>query len=86
MQEKVIYMIIMKVTPVGNVLINKRQFKSANMELFYNKVIYDGEKILVYDVKDRKFKTIKAEEIDMRIHRMIINNKKFFICSMTQCH
>ena len=79
-------MIIMKVTPVGNVLINKRQFKSANLELFYNKVIYDGEKIFVYDVKDRKFKYIIADEIDSRIHRMIINNKKFFICSMTQCH
>jgi hypothetical protein len=78
-------MIIVKVTPVGNVLINKRCFKSMNLELFYNKVIYDGEKVIVYDVKDRKSKSVEAGEINTKIHRMIINDKKFFICSMMQC-
>lgn len=81
---KVIFMVIVKVTPVGNVLINKKCFKSLNVELFYNKIIKEGEKIIVYDVKDKKNKALTASEINARIHRMVINNKKFFICSMTE--
>lgn len=77
-------MLIVKVTPIGNVVISKKCFKSENIELFYNKVIEDDSKVNVYDIKDKMIKLINPFEINSRIHRMLINNKKFFICSMTE--
>lgn len=77
-------MVIIKVTPVGNVLINKKCFKSHNEELFFNKVVPDGSKVCVYDIKEKSNKFIEPFKINTRNHRIIINNKKFFICSITE--
>lgn len=75
-------MLILKVTPVRNVLIGKRCFKSERPDMFFNKVMSDGSKIDVFDVSDRKQKVLVVTEINKRNHRMIINNKKYFICSI----
>jgi len=71
------------VTPVKNVIIGKKCFKSEKMDMFFNKVLYEGTEIEVYDISDRKQKTIDVGVIDAAKHRMIINNKKFFICKIT---
>lgn len=78
-------MVIAKVTPVGNVMINKRCFKSENLELFYDKIIDDGAKVNVYDVRDKKNKLLDVSELNSRSHRMVINDRKFFICSLMEC-
>ncbi|TYQ15257.1 UNVERIFIED_CONTAM: hypothetical protein Cloal_1691 [Acetivibrio alkalicellulosi] len=75
-------MLILKVTPVRNVLIGKRCFKSERPDMFFNKVIGENSRIDVYDVSDRKQKMLAITEINKRNHRMIINNKKYFICSI----
>lgn len=75
-------MFVLKVTPVRNVLIGKRCYKSERPDMFFSKVIEDGSKIEVYDVSDRKNKALKVTEINKRNHRMIINNKRYFICSI----
>lgn len=69
-------------TPVRNVLIGKRCFKSEKADMFFHKVIGKGSTIDVYDVSDRKQKSLYVDEINRRNHRMIINNKKYFICSI----
>lgn len=75
-------MLVLKVTPERNVLINKCCFKSENMDMFFSKVVDDGSKIDVFDVSDRKQKALFVTQINKRNHRMIINNKKYFICSI----
>lgn len=75
-------MVVLKVTPVRNVLIGKRCFKSEKADMFFNKVIGEGSKIDVFDVSDRKQKALAVTEINKRNHRMIINDKKYFICSI----
>lgn len=75
-------MMVLKVTPVRNVLIGKRCFKSESANMFFNKVVGDEAKIVVFDVSDRKQKALLATEINRRYHRMIINDKKYFICSI----
>ncbi len=75
-------MIILKVTPVRNVLIGKGCVKSERPDMFFSKVMADSSKIDVFDVSDRKQKLIPVTEINKRNHRMIINNKKYFICSI----
>lgn len=75
-------MMILKVTPVRNVLIGKRCFKSERPDMFFNKVMYEDSRIDVFDVSDRKQKVVAITEINKRNHRMIINNKKYFICSI----
>lgn len=75
-------MVILNVTPVRNVLISKGCFKSERMDMFFNKVFSGNDKIDVYDVTDRKSKTIFVSQIIKRKHRIIINGKKFFICSI----
>lgn len=50
--------------------------------MFFNKVMGEGSKIDVFDVSDRKQKVLAVAEINKRNHRMIINNKKYFICSI----
>jgi len=51
--------------------------------MFFNKVVEDGSKLEVYDVSDRKKKALDITEINKRNHRMIINEKKYFICSIS---
>ena len=75
-------MMILKVTPIRNVLVGKRCFKSDREDMFFNKVVGEGSKIYVYDVSDRKQKEMSVSEINKRNHRMIINDKKYFICSI----
>jgi hypothetical protein len=75
-------MIILKVTPVRNVLIGKKCFKSERPDMFINKVIDQDTKLEIFDVSSRKLKTVNSNEINKRYHRMIINNKKYFICSI----
>ncbi len=75
-------MLILKVTPVRNVSIDKRCFKSERPDMFFSKVIGDGATIDVFDVSDRKQKVLAVTEINRRNHRMIINNKRYFICSI----
>lgn len=76
-------MYVLRVTPVRNVLIGKRCFKSERPDMFFNKVVEDGSKLEVYDVSDRKKKALEITEINKRNHRMIINDKKYFICSIS---
>ncbi|WP_010244142.1 hypothetical protein [Acetivibrio cellulolyticus] len=76
-------MFVLRVTPVRNVLIGKRCFKSEKPDMFFNKVVEYGAKVEVYDVSDRKNKTLNVSEINKRNHRMIINDKKYFICSIS---
>jgi len=73
---------ILKVTPVRNVLIGKRCFKSERPDMFFNKVIGEDSRIDVFDVSDKKQKALAVTEINKRNHRMIINDKKYFICSI----
>lgn len=68
-------MVILKVTPVRNVLINKCCFKSENSDMFFCKVYKDGSKINVFDITDKKEKELLAREINIKRHRMIINDK-----------
>lgn len=75
-------MIVLRVTPVRNVLIGKRCYKSERPDMFFTKVVEEGSKIDLYDVSDRKNKTLNVSEINKRNHRMIINDKKYFICSV----
>lgn len=75
-------MIILMVTPVRNVLIGKRCLRSEKPDMFFSKVVGEGAKIEVFDVSDRKQKALSVSEINKRYHRMIINNKKYFICSI----
>lgn len=75
-------MMVLKVTPVRNVVISRRCFKSENADMFFSKVIGEGMKVEVFDVSDRKRKVLAAAEINKRNHRMIINNKRYFICSI----
>ncbi len=75
-------MFVLKVTPVRNVLIGKRCFKSERPDMFFNKVMGEGSKVDVFDVSDRKQKALAVTEINKRNHRMIINNKRYFICSI----
>ena len=75
-------MMVLKVTPVRNVLIGKCCFRSEKPDMFYNKVVSEGSRINVFDISDRKQKALAVTEINKRNHRMIINNKKFFICSI----
>lgn len=76
-------MYVLRVTPVRNVLIGKRCFKSEKPDMFFNKIVEAGSKLEVYDVSDRKIKTLNISEINKRNHRMIINDKKYFICSIS---
>ena len=76
-------MYVLRVTPVRNVLIGKRCFKSEKPDMFFNKIVEVGSKLEVYDVSDRKIKTLNISEINKRNHRMIINDKKYFICSIS---
>ncbi len=76
-------MYVLRVTPVRNVLIGKRCFKSEKPDMFFNKVVEAGSKLEVYDVSDRKIKTLDVSGINKRNHRMIINEKKYFICSIS---
>lgn len=73
---------VLKVTPVRNVLIGKHCLKSESADMFFNKVVSEGSKIEVYDVSDRKQKELFVNEINKRYHRIIINGKKYFICSI----
>jgi hypothetical protein len=75
-------MMILRVTPIRNVLIGKCCFRSDRPDMFFNKVMVEGSKIDVFDVSDRKQKTLEMTEINKRNHRMIINDKKYFICSI----
>lgn len=81
--ERMIVMFVLRVTPVRNVLIGKRCFKSEKPDMFFNKVIDAGSKLEVYDVSDRKNKILEVTEINKRNHRMVINDKKYFICSIS---
>jgi len=74
---------VLRVTPVRNVLIGKRCFKSERPDMFFAKVIEGGSELEVYDVSDRKKKTLDVSEINKRNHRMIINDKRYFICSIS---
>lgn len=75
-------MTILKVTPVRNVLIGKRCFKSDRPDMFFNKIIGEGARVDVFDVSDRKQKLVEPTELSKKNHRMIINNKRYFICSI----
>ena len=75
-------MMVMKVTPVRNVMIGKRCYKSERPEMFFSKIIGEGSKIDVFDISDRKQKVLAITEINKRNHRIIINDKKYFICSV----
>lgn len=75
-------MMVIRVTPIRNVLIGKRCYKSDRADLFFNKVVDECSKVDVYDVTDRKKKELAVNEISKRNHRIIINDKKFFICSI----
>jgi len=78
-------MMIFTVTPVSNVLINKRCFKSENLEYFFNKIFDEGSEIEVYDVVDKKQKLVHVCEINTGKHRIVINNKRFYICKVIPC-
>ncbi|MFZ5989942.1 MAG: hypothetical protein ACOYWZ_22825 [Bacillota bacterium] len=78
-------MIVLKVTPIRNVLIGKRCFKSEKTDMFFSKVVNEGSKIDVYDVVERKQKAVFITDLNRRNHRMIINNKRYFICSVSKC-
>lgn len=73
---------ILKVTPVRNVLIGQGRLKSEGADMFFNKVVGEGVKVEVFDVTDRKQKALPVAEINKRNHRMIINDKRYFICSI----
>ncbi len=75
-------MVILMVTPVRNVLIGKHCLRSDKPDMFFSKVVGDGAMIEVFDISDRKQKALTVTEINKRNHRMIINNKKYFICSI----
>ena len=75
-------MMILMVTPVRNVSIGKYCLRSERPDMFFSKVISEGMKVEVFDVSDRKRKVLAVPEINKRNHRMIINNKRYFICSI----
>jgi len=75
-------MVLLKVTPIRNVLIGKRCFKSERADMFFNKVFYDDSNVDVFDVSDGKQKALPVNQISKRNHRMLINNKRYFICSI----
>lgn len=75
-------MMVLQVTPVRNVLIGKRCFRSDKADKFFIKVVGEGSMIEVYDVSERKQKSLSVTEISKTNHRMIINDKRFFICSI----
>ncbi|MCX7746925.1 MAG: hypothetical protein N2645_08545 [Clostridia bacterium] len=75
-------MMILKVTPVRNVLIGKASFKSERPDMFFNKVVGEDSTVNIYDVSERKQKVLNVTEINKRNHRMIINDKRYFICSI----
>lgn len=75
-------MTVLKITPVRNVLIGKRCFKSERADMFFSKVFGEGSNIDVFDVSDRKQKSLLVTEINKRNHRIIINDKRYFICSV----
>lgn len=75
-------MMVLKVTPVRNVLISKRCFRSERADLFFSKVVKEGSNLDVFDISDRKQKVLPLTEINKRNHRIIINGKKYFICSI----
>jgi len=74
---------ILRVTPVRNVLIGKRCYKSDSPEMFFSKVVEEHSNIEVYDVSDRKKKVLNISEINKRNHRMIINGKRYYICTIS---
>jgi hypothetical protein len=76
-------MVIFTVTPVSNVLINRRCFKSENLENFFSKVFDEEAMIDVYDVTDKKQKALYVSEINIGRHRIVINDRKFFICKVS---
>ncbi|HEX9059016.1 MAG TPA: hypothetical protein VF941_02460 [Clostridia bacterium] len=75
-------MMVLRVTPVRNVLIGKCCFKSERADMFFSKVVGDNSTVDVFDVSDRKLKALHVTEISKRNHRMIINGKRYFICSI----
>lgn len=75
-------MVILMVTPVRNVVIGRNCLRSEKPDMFFSKVVGEGAKIEVFDVSDRKQKALSVSEINKRNHRMIINNKKYYICSI----
>lgn len=75
-------MMVLQVTPVRNVLIGKRCFKSEKVDKFFNKIVVEDSMIDVYDISERKQKVLPVSEISKRNHRMIINDKRYFICSI----
>ncbi|MDP4181878.1 MAG: hypothetical protein Q8942_12385 [Bacillota bacterium] len=77
-----LFMVVLKVTPVRNVLIGKGCYKSERTDMFYNKVVNDGSKVEVFDVSDRRHKALLVSQLNKRNHRMLINNKRYFICSI----
>lgn len=77
-------MIVLKVTPVRNVLISKRCYRSEKTDLFFSKVFAECAKVEVFDISDRKQKALPVNEINNRYHRIVINDKKYFICSINE--
>ena len=74
-------MIVLRVTPESNVNVKKRCFKSDRLDYFFSKVYYCGDKVDVYDVKDKKRKQLEISEVSSYQHRIVINERKFYICS-----
>lgn len=79
-----VFMMILKVTPVRNVIISKHCFKSDKPDMFFCKVVGEDSKVEIYDVAERKQKALTATDLVKRNHRVIINNKMYFICSIIE--
>lgn len=75
-------MFVLKVTPESNVNVKKRCFKSDRLDYFFSKVYYQGDKVDVYDMKDKKRKQLEIAEISNCQHRIMINERRFYICSI----
>jgi hypothetical protein len=76
-------MFVLKVTPESNVNVKKRCFRSDRLDFFFSKVYYHGDKIDVYDLKDKIRKKLEISEISNCQHRIVINERRFYICSIS---
>jgi hypothetical protein len=76
---------IFTVTPERNVLINRNCFRSENPDLFFSKVVSDDTLIEIYDTLEKKNRTVFLKELNIKKHRLMINNKRFYICAVRDC-
>lgn len=70
----------MYLTPVEN--IDWDSLEIINNDNIFNHIIEGEDKIKVYDTEEQKEKIIKAINISLNMHKVILNNQKYQILHM----